>query len=420
MAGGRSPMAITCLLLLAKLTAVARAIAGYAPGSDDGAVVSSRQKGGGGQQATEAALSCHAECPALGETVLLDDNRHMSNSNTACNCDYFGCSPIERAPDLDSAGWYRFGGDDGATQMATCFVQGGSTGGASCGTTGCTGFLATPHPAAGDAPAAAQVCFNCGDSSGCDFFVDANVCACDYGNGGGTTYTYQLTKPAGGSGKRRYCGSGGEVCPPPPSPPPVLPEAPSPAPPAPPPQEPPMPPSPSLPSPLPPPPSPPPPSPPPPSLSPPPHGSVPSCPATCFGQTCDDWVSASPTPCAPAGAELLSASPTPYAPAGAEPPQHGPLTCVPRARPRRFPLNRPRPAPSSRSSAATASDARCAVVVALMRRPRASHLRLCQPPASRILRLHRPPACSPRSSASTAAVAMALTLRARLRPCVTH
>ncbi|EOD31464.1 hypothetical protein EMIHUDRAFT_468183 [Emiliania huxleyi CCMP1516] len=204
-------MAITCLLLLAKLTAVARAIAGYAPGSDDGAVVSSRQKGGGGQQATEAALSCHAECPALGETVLLDDNRHMSNSNTACNCDYFGCSPIERAPDLDSAGWYRFGGDDGATQMATCFVQGGSTGGASCGTTGCTGFLATPHPAAGDAPAAAQVCFNCGDSSGCDFFVDANVCACDYGNGGGTTYTYQLTKPAGGSGKRRYCGSGGEI-----------------------------------------------------------------------------------------------------------------------------------------------------------------------------------------------------------------
>ena len=104
----------------------------------------------------------------------------------------------------------------------------------------------------------------------------------------------------------------------------------------------------------------------------------------------------------------------------AEPPQHAPLTCVPHARPRRFPLNRPRPALSSRFSAATASDAHCAVVVALMRRPRASLLRLCQPPASRILRLHRPPACSPRSSASTAAVAMALTLRARLRPCVTH
>ena len=41
-AAAKVPMAITRLVLLAELAADTRAIAGYAPGSDDGAVVSSR------------------------------------------------------------------------------------------------------------------------------------------------------------------------------------------------------------------------------------------------------------------------------------------------------------------------------------------------------------------------------------------
>ena len=78
------PMAVTRLLLLAGLAADTRAIAGYAPGSDDGAVTSTvarrqmydrnrggSRTGGGGQQATEAAL-----LTSTGARSLASSSRH--------------------------------------------------------------------------------------------------------------------------------------------------------------------------------------------------------------------------------------------------------------------------------------------------------------------------------------------------------
>ena len=124
------------------------------------------------------AAMCHAGCPqAAGELKELSqewrDVDNLAAAGSPGKCDRL------------EADWYTMGAGRRMPSRAP--------GAGSCGTSE-AGWLATAHPARGDAPAQGTVCFDADAAEYLDCFrsVPVDVCACSYDGGATTTISYKL------------------------------------------------------------------------------------------------------------------------------------------------------------------------------------------------------------------------------------
>ena len=164
---------------------------------------------------------CHAGCPqSLDNVTSLNDAWRNENSTLPLSkytCDAQSPQPMAGAPTLDDAAWYRFDGAAGDR------MPNDAPGSRTCGSQ-VAGWLATPHPAAGQPPTAGTVCFDrdTGPFQDCYLESHVHVCACSYDEGATTTYAYKL--PAPPRCYAAYCGTDEPM----PAPPPPVPPAPPP------------------------------------------------------------------------------------------------------------------------------------------------------------------------------------------------
>ena len=147
---------------------------------------------------------CHAGCPqTAGELKELvqpwRDVHNVADAGSPGECDRL------------EADWYTMGTGRRMPSRAP--------GAGSCGTTE-AGWLATAHPARGDAPARGTVCFDADAAEYLDCFrsVSVDVCACSYDGGATTTISYKLPSVLRCYGA--YCSTDDVEEPLPPPPPP--------------------------------------------------------------------------------------------------------------------------------------------------------------------------------------------------------
>ena len=151
------------------------------------------------------AAMCHAGCPqAAGELKELSqpwrDVHNLADAGNPGECDRL------------EADWYTMGTGRRMPSRAP--------GAGSCGTSE-AGWLATAHPARGDAPAQGTVCFDADAAEYLDCFrsVPVDVCACSYDSGATTTISYKLPRVL--RCYAAYCSTDEVEAPLPPPPPPL-------------------------------------------------------------------------------------------------------------------------------------------------------------------------------------------------------
>ena len=148
---------------------------------------------------------CHAGCPQsiYAPITLKEAWRNVGVPHDPAVpfvCDAQSPQRVAGATTLEEASWYRFDGAAGdrmpnvAPGYRTCGSQ-------------MAGWLATPHPAAGQPPTPGTVCFDkdAGPFQDCFMESQVHVCACSYDEGATTTYSYKL--PAPKKCKAAYCGT---------------------------------------------------------------------------------------------------------------------------------------------------------------------------------------------------------------------
>ena len=148
---------------------------------------------------------CHAGCPQskFDPVTLKEAWRNVGvphDPEVPFLCDAQTPQRVAGVTALEDARWYRF---DGAAGYRMPNVAPGFR---SCGSH-MAGWLATPHPAAGQPPTPGKVCFDkdAGPFQDCFMETPVHVCACSYDEGATTTYSYKL--PAPKKCKAAYCGT---------------------------------------------------------------------------------------------------------------------------------------------------------------------------------------------------------------------
>ena len=157
---------------------------------------------------------CDARCPQVAaDVVLLDDAWRKIGSGVPLSgsgderCDGTPAQgqppqPMAAHETMEEARWYRYVGSSGHHMLQQ------PPGDRSC-STDAPGWLSTPLPAPGAAPAPGTVCFKYG-SSQCTYSLDVQLCACSFDGGDTVVHTYRLPRPPALSNCLAFCADGVE------------------------------------------------------------------------------------------------------------------------------------------------------------------------------------------------------------------